>query len=53
MGDRWLVGAPARETVVHHGTRTGFSDFLDGLPDSALSEIIRTAQPRGDVAGTL
>jgi 2-polyprenyl-6-methoxyphenol hydroxylase-like FAD-dependent oxidoreductase len=49
-GDRWLVGAigagdrrPTRDAAV-------FSDFLDGLCDGALSDIVRTAQPLGDIA---
>jgi len=49
-GDRWLVLAigsgdrrPPREAA-------GFCDFLDGLSDSALSDIVRTARPLGEVA---
>jgi len=49
-GDRWLVGAIGSGDRRPPRDAAGFSDFLDGLSDSALSEIIRTAQPLGDVA---
>jgi len=48
-GGRWLIGAigsgerrPPRDTA-------GFCDFLDGLRDGAISEVVRTAEPLGDV----
>jgi len=49
-GDRWLVGAIGSGDRRPPRDAAGFCDFLDGLRDSALSEIIRTAQPLGDVA---
>ena len=49
-GDRWLVGAIGAGDRRPPRDAAGFSEFLDGLPDSALSEIIRTAKPLGDIA---
>jgi len=49
-GDRWLVGAIGSGDRRPPRDGAGFCDFLDALSDSALSEIIRTAQPLGDVA---
>jgi hypothetical protein len=49
-GGRWLVGAIGSGDRRPPRDAAGFTDFLDGLRDSALSEIMRTAQPLGDVA---
>lgn len=49
-GDRWLVGAIGSGERRPPRDAAGFTDFLDALTDSALSEIVRTAQPLGDVA---
>jgi hypothetical protein len=49
-GGRWLVGAVGSGDRRPPRDAAGFCDFLDGLKDSALSEIIRTAQPLGEVA---
>jgi 2-polyprenyl-6-methoxyphenol hydroxylase-like FAD-dependent oxidoreductase len=49
-GDRWLVGAIGSGERRPPRDAAGFARFLDGLRDPALSEIIRTAQPLGDIA---
>jgi len=49
-GDRWLVGAIGSGDHRPPRDAAGFSDFLDALSDNALSEIIGTAQPLGDLA---
>jgi 2-polyprenyl-6-methoxyphenol hydroxylase-like FAD-dependent oxidoreductase len=49
-GDRWLVLAIGSGDRRPPRDSEGFCDFLDGLSDSALSEVIGNAQPLGDVA---
>jgi 2-polyprenyl-6-methoxyphenol hydroxylase-like FAD-dependent oxidoreductase len=49
-GNRWLVGAIGAGDRRPRRDAAGFSEFLDGLCDGALSEIVRNAQPLGDVA---
>src|SRR5450631_1349472 len=44
-GGRWLVGAVGSGERRPPRDAAGFSDFLEGLPDTALSEIIRSTQP--------
>jgi 2-polyprenyl-6-methoxyphenol hydroxylase-like FAD-dependent oxidoreductase len=49
-GNRWLVGAIGSGDRRPPRDAAGFSDFLDGLRDSALSDIVQTAQPLGEIA---
>jgi len=49
-GDRWLVGAIGSGDRRPPRDAAGFADFLDGLSDTALAEVTRTAEPLGDVA---
>lgn len=49
-GDRWLVAAIGSGERRPPRDAAGFCDFLNALGDSALSEIVRTAQPLGEVA---
>jgi len=49
-GGRWLVGANGCGDRRPPRDAEKFSDFLDGLRDGALTEIVHAAQPLGEVA---
>ena len=49
-GNRWLVGAIGSGDRRPPRDAEGFTNFLDSLSDSALSELVHTGQPLGDVA---
>ena len=49
-GHRWLVLAIGSGERRPPRDAAGFCDFLDGLGDNALSQVIGNAQPLGDVA---